>query len=345
VGARHVRTGVGLVLAAAILAACEQGTPGRTGPYPTTAPTAVPTILATAAGAPTASPSASTITCPPDLPTTIRVEQLADPGCYGTAELAIEGWLAEGPVFIAFNEPLLKWTIPIAGLFADRPTVGEWIYDYLMAGRSGGLRVVADPSSGLDLTGPGQWVTLRGRFNDPEILPCRLVVESDNPGEDARPDCAGLFLVTGVEPLDRAAPDCPTTSPLSVAAFMAADALCFVGREVRVSGWEDVGDGFGGEAPVWRITTGPGLVAADAQLVSHRWESDLEQHAIFPWIVGGSGVRFDRSDVRVVVTGILGHPASAGCRPVDIGWGWTPPLSWAQNECRHLFVITRVQLP
>lgn len=342
------RSGIRTAIVAIVLAGCQGGVTTSASPVPSpiqSATASQPPATPTFAPTPSPKPDASAVVCPSDLPATLAsIAELAEHACYGTTALTIEGWLAEAPIWLDHNESVPSWTIPFAQLYPSRPTVREWTYDFLMAGSRFGLEVVAAPQSGLDLSGIGRWVTLRGHFNDPEVLACTLTLVEEYPDQWAGPDCDRLFLVTSIEPLERPQPACPTASPISLATFLAADASCYIGREVRISAWEDVGEGFGGQAPVFPVSTGPKLLHADAQLVSHRWESDLDQHPIFPRIIKGSGVRFDREDLRVIATGQLGHPVSEGCRPGDIEWTWAPPISWAQNQCRHLFVITDVQI-
>lgn len=335
---------VRMAVAAALLAACQAGPAVSPSPAATPSPTVAPT--ATIGPAATPSPGASTVACPSELPTALAsVTQLADRSCYGTTELAIEGWLAEQQVSVDHGEAAPGWVMPISALFPDRPTVREWTLDYLLAGPLGGLDVVTPPDTGIDLSGLGRWVTLRGHFNDPAALACTPTLVDSYPDEFAGPDCDRLFVVTGLQGLGRAEPSCPGGSPLSLATFLAADAGCFIGREVRITGWEDVGEGFGGASSAYPITLDPSMRSAQAQLVSERWESDLDHNPIFPWLIEGSGVRFDQSDQRVIVTGRLGHEAANGCRPGPFpSWTWTPPVSWAQHRCMRLFVIDEVQL-
>jgi hypothetical protein len=294
-------------------------------------------------------PSGTGIACPSDLPTDLAsVAGLADPTCYGTTELAIDGWLSEIDLHVVDGEWTPSWTMALSGLFARTPTVEEWVFDFLISDHRPGpvISVVTPPASGIDLSGLGRWVTLRGQFNDPEASACEVLDWEAIPGDANQepPDlpCERLFVARSLEPIAGPTPDCPTDSPLLHAAFMAADATCFIGREVQVSGWEDVGEGFGGTSTVMPISLGE-LRYADAQLVGNRWESDGGQMPIFPTTVAGSGVTFDRSDREVVVTGRFDHQAAESCRVDFTAWTWTPPDSWAVNRCSRLFVITDVQ--
>ena len=274
----------------------------------------------------------------------MSIQELADRSCYGTTEISIVGWLAEQQVSLDHGEATPDWVMPISGLYATWPTVDAWILDYLMAGPFDGLDVVTPPSTGIDLSGIGRWVRLRGHFNDPAALACVPALVDTYPGEFAGPDCDRLFVVTGLESHASPTPACPGESPMPLAMFLAADAVCFIGRDVRLTGWEDVGEGFGGTSSAYPITLDSSMRAAQAQLVSNPWESALDQDPIFPWLIEGSGVRFDRSDRQVIVTGRLGHGAADGCRPgPSVGWTWAPPISWAQHRCMRLFVITAVQ--
>lgn len=341
---RSVRSKVLVAAAAVLLVGCQAGPGGS--PTPTLAPTTTaavtPTLVPTSPTPP--APSGSEIACPSELPTALAsVTELADRSCYGTAELSIEGWLGEQQVSLDHGEATPDWVMPISGLFARRPTVREWILDTLLAGPLADLDVVTPPDTGIDLSGLGGWVKLRGHFNDPAALACKPVLIESYPDEFAGPDCDRLFVVTGLETLERSAPSCPVDSPLALATFLAADAGCFIGREVKLTGWEDIGEGFGGASSAYPITLAASLRSTEAQLVSERWEVDLDHDAIFPWRIEGSGVAFDRSDQRVIATGRLGHAVAEGCRPGPVpSWTWAPPVSWAQHRCMRLFVIDEV---
>ena len=337
---RHWRSLVQVALASAFLAGCQADPPGS--PVPSASPSPPAASVAPVA---TPSPNPSTSSCPTNLPTALAsVKDLADRSCYGTTVLTIQGWLAEQQVSLDHGEATPAWVMPISGLFADRPTVREWILDTLLSGPLADLDVVTPPETGIDLSGLGGWVTLRGHFNDPAALACTPTTVDSYPDEFAGPDCDRLFVVTGLETLERPKPSCPVESPLALATFLAADAGCFIGREVKITGWEDVGEGFGGATFAYPITLDPSMQHADAQLVSARWESDLDQNPVFPVLIEGSGVHFGRSDQQVIVTGRLGHPAAIGCRPGPVpSWSWAPPVSWAQHRCMRLFVIDAVQ--
>ena len=331
-------------VAAALLIGCQAGPPASPAQTPASSSTPVATPPPTSAPVPTVGPSGSAIACPTNLPLTLRsVDELADRMCYGTKEVAIDGWLSEHEISLDHGEATPDWVMPISALRVDRPTVGEFILDYLMAGPSCGLDVVTLPATEIDLSGLGRWVKVRGHFNDPAALACTPALVDTYPDEFAGPDCDRLFVVTALDPLERAAPSCPTESPMVIETFLAADATCFIGREVEISGWEDVGEGFGGASFAYPVSLGD-LRSTEAQLVANRWESDLSQTPIFPMVVAGSGVSFDADDRRVIVTGKLGHEASASCRPARGPWTWVPPDAWAQHRCMRLFVITRVQV-
>ena len=313
-------------------------------PATSSAPSATP-VGSSLAGTPAPTlADGSPVVCPGTLPTKVAsIDLLADRSCYGTAELAIDGWLEDGSIDTTHNEATPSWVMPFAQLYPRGPTVGDFIYNTLHAGRPG-LEVVAKAEAAIDLSGVGRWVTVHGHFNDPDALACVRTLQDTYPGEWAGPDCDRLFVVTALEPLLRVGDECGPSS-LTIAEFKAADLACFLGREAHITGWEDVGEGFGGSAPVYPFDLAPSMRFADAQLVAHRWESELDHDAIFPVTIAGSGVRFNRSDLRVVVTGMLGHPRSEGCRPgVLDGWTWSPPVSWAQHQCEHLFVVTGVQV-
>ena len=348
---RASRSRVGIVVAAALLAACGTGP----NPSPTLSPAALPTATAAAAPSPTVpagtpTPSESAVVCPSELPTALAsVAELADPACYGSTELTIDGWLSEIDLHVVDGEWTPSWTMALSGLFAQIPTVEEWVFDFLMTDHRPGpmISVVTPPTSGIDLSGLGRLVTLRGHFADPAASACEVLDWEPDEGQSSQEPphlpCERLFVVTNLEGIAFPSPVCPAESPLSHAAFLAADARCFIGREVKVSGWEDVGEGFGGETSIMPISRGD-LRTADAQLVADRWESNLSQFPIFPMTVAGSGVSFDGSDLRVVVTGMFGHEAAESCRVDYAAWSWTPPDSWAVNRCSRLFVITGVRI-
>lgn len=327
---------------------------GCQGPGPTTGPTAAsptsgPTAESTPGSTPTPtaapSPTSAGITCPSPLPTDVEaILRLDSPSCFGTNELSIEGWLDEDSIGVDQNDLSPPWTIASSSLYPSSPLVSEFMFDFMLSDRRYGMRVVAPPESGIDLMGTGRWVSLRGHFNDPVASACTFVDPELANDPYTSVDCNRLFVVTGLNELPPPSPACPSDSPLDLPTFFAADAACFIGKEVKLVGWEDIGEGFGGASTAYPIKLDPSLRLADAQLVSRRWESEGEQHAMFPWTIRGSGIHFDRSDVRVAVTGLLGHPAAAGCRPGSVGWTWTPPTSWAQHRCQHIFVITAVRI-
>ena len=343
-----LRSAITMAMAAAIIAGCA-------GPTVTGSPAPASVAPSATAGASTPAPTAapeptSGIVCPSDLPTTLAsVADLADPSCYGATELTIDGWLSETDVHVGDGEPTPSWTVALSGLFPRSANVGESIFDFLLGDRRDAPRiaVVTPPESGIDLLGLGRWVTLSGHFNDPAASACEVLNWEPDP-EDADQDppdlgCERLFVVSSLAQLDRPQPDCTMDSPMTLAAFMDADFMCRVGQEVRIAAWEDPGEGFGGASDVYPISFGTLKFLPDAQLVAHRWESSDVGQLIFPWTVRGSGVTFDDEDLKVVVTGTLGHGASEGCRPAFEGWTWSPPDSWAQNRCMRLFVITDVR--
>lgn len=348
-----LRSAITVALAAAIIVGCNPGTTATGSPAPATltpsAPAATPT---TAPASPAATPEPSGgVVCPSDLPAELAsVDELADPSCYGTTELTIDGWLSEIDVHVGYGEPTPSWTIALSGLFARSATVGESVFDFLLVDQrpAASISVVTPPETGIDLLGLGRWVTLRGHFYDAAASACTILNWEPDP-EDADQDppdlgCERLFVVSSLTALDRPQPDCTMESPMTLAEFEAADFMCRVGQEVEIAAWEDRGEGFGGASDVFPISFGTLKFLDEAQLVAHRWESGEVGHLIFPWTVRGSGVSFDAEDLRVVVTGTLGHAASEGCRPAVEGWTWSPPSSWVQNRCTRLFVITDVRV-
>jgi hypothetical protein len=335
------RSGIGALALAGVLAACQQGT----GPSPAASPTSAP--IATASPRPStstpASPAPSAVDCPTTLPTTVAVADLADPTCYGTTELAIEGWLADTSFDISAGERTPGWTNAFSGLYPTSPSTDDFIVDFLLHSGEPGVWVVAPPASNVELSELGRWVSARGHFNDPDAMACAVAPGTKYPEDlPSNLHCERLFVVTELVDLDHPAPSCPTESPLSISTFLAADVTCSWKRTVEIIGWEDVGEGFGGIAPIYPISTGS-LELAHAQLVANRWESNLDQHSIFPWIAAGSGIAFDRNDREVVVTAVLGGPAAVTCKPAYDAWTWAPPAEWAQHRCWHLLVITEVR--
>ena len=339
----------GVTLVMALLVGCQAGPAASPTPVAVATPTAPAASTPTIAPVVTPGPNGSGVVCPSELPTDLAsVAELPDPACYGTTELTIDGWLSEIDLYMDPGEWTPSWTMALSGLFAQSPTVGDWVFDFLMSDHRPGpvISVVTPPTTGIDLLGLGRWVTLRGHFNDPAASACEVLNWDPDP-QDANQDppdlpCEQLFVVTSLDAIAVPSPVCPSESPMTHAAFFAADATCFIGREVQVTGWEDVGEGFGGVSTVMPVTLGD-LRSADAQLVANPWQSDGPQNPIFPMTVRGSGVSFDRSDRQVVVTGTLGHAAAQACRIAPTSWTWTPPESWAVNRCMRLFVITGVE--
>jgi hypothetical protein len=116
-----------VVIAAALLAGCLAG-PTESPSSPSSPPTSNPTP--TNAPVATSAPSGSAVTCPSDLPTGLMsIHELADRSCYGTTEISIVGWLAEQQVSLDHGEATPDWVMPISGLYATWPTVGEWTLD------------------------------------------------------------------------------------------------------------------------------------------------------------------------------------------------------------------------
>ena len=349
--ARHRSSLATAIVATLLLGACQPDARSSAVPTTSTPPAATGTSAPSNPTAPSASPVAastpdpSAVVCPAPLPTTLTsTDELADPSCYGTAALTIDGWLNEGDVTNYLEGGSLPtWTLSFSELSSTRPRVTDYVYDFLLSDGLGGLPLVTKPDSGIDLADLGRWVRIQGHYNDPEVLACQRMVPPESEDE-AMPDCHGLFLVTALEALPAAVPACPVGSPIALADYMTADAACFIGREVEITGWEDIGEGFGGVNPTYSVVLPPSLDFLDAQLTQRRWEDGDPGYVIFPWRLKGSGVRFDRADRKVVVTAELGHPVSQECRPeVFDTWTWSPPVSWAQHRCEHLLVITGVR--
>jgi hypothetical protein len=130
---------------------------------------------------------------------------------------------------------------------------------------------------------------------------------------------------------------------LTIAQLRAADAACFIGHDVQITGWEDVGEGFGGVANIYPIVLAPEFRMADAQFVARPWAQDPGNDVFFVYTLKGSGVAFDQSNRNVLVTARLGVAAAEGCKALQLdGWTWAPPDSWAQHRCDHLLVIKKV---
>jgi hypothetical protein len=335
--------------AAVLLAACQTGPqatarPSASDPASPTASAAAVVPSPTPTAAPTEPPPTSEpVDCPGSRATEhSSPDSVADPSCYGTVELTIDGWLAETTVWNFPWEATPSWTMASSELFALRPTAGQWMLDFLFMDRLGhGIPMITPPTSGVDLSGIGRRVRVRGHFNDLEALACTPVLPDVDPSELA---CDRMFVVTALEPLPEPKPDCPTGT-ITIPTFMATDAACFIGHDVKIAGWEDEWAGGGGVAPLYPVTLGPSFKLAEAQFTFGRWESDHPEPYLFPWTIAGSGVTFDRSDLRVVVTGHLGDAAASTCQPGPYAeWTWSPPVSWAQHRCERLFVITDVAL-
>ena len=334
------RPAAAVAMAVAMIAGCAA--PTATGsPVPSSeapsATAALPTSVASEAPEPT-----GVAGCPSDLPTTLTsVAELADPSCYGTTELTIDGWLAESGVWTEPGETEPAWTNPWVQLYPTSPTAGQFMIDFLHADQvPGGISVVTPPRSGIDLSGNGSLVTLKGHFNDAEASACQKVRK-----RGSERDCAGLFVATSLESHPPDSPVCPVDELMPIETFLGADARCFRGHDVRIRGWEDVGEGFGGTGPIWRVDYSASLRMADAQLAAQRFEDLVNEPYLFVWTPKDAGFRFDASDRQVVVTARLGHPGAEDCRPESYdGWGWTPPVIWAQHYCERMLVITDVRV-
>jgi hypothetical protein len=343
------------VTAAALLAACAAG-PGATWTPlpvgPSSSPRPAPSASEpTSEQSPVPSPDGSGVACASDLPTTLAsVDDLADPSCYGATDLTIDGWLAEADIWLERGVTDPAWTMPISTLFPRSLTIDEWVFDYDLVEQitddlGKRVSVVAPPEASLDLSGTGRWARLVGHFNDPVASACTQLITSDEPDAQYDGDCERLFVVSSLEAVEPPAPTCPTASPITLDAFLAADHRCYAEGDVSISGWEDVGEGFGGVVANYQVEIDPAFELAGAQLVAARWEEDVDHMPIFPWTIAGSEVTFDRTDREVAVTGHFADAAASGCRPSAPGedWPWSPPDSWAQHRCERLFVITEVR--
>jgi hypothetical protein len=157
---RAPKPSIGAAIAAILLAACT-ASPSATPGASATAAVAATAVAATAAPTsthvvPPPTPSGSQVACPSPLPVELTAaDALADPTCYGTTDLTIDGWLAEQSVFVSIPETAPSWTMSISGLFPRRPIVREWLFDFLMVDQATGLAVVTPPETGLDVSGTG----------------------------------------------------------------------------------------------------------------------------------------------------------------------------------------------
>jgi len=321
---------------------------------PTATATAIPTVLP--AGTPAATddliptdappPTPAPVICPPGLPTSIAsVADLADPSCYGSVELTVDAWLAEDSFGVDEGLQDPTWTMPLHRMYARPPAVADFTLDFMFAteGTYWGPTVVTPPASGVDLSGLGRWVRLRGHFNDARATACQ-----SSEGPDVTSDqlqCNRDFVVSALESLPGNGPACPTASPVSVRIFLATDARCFLGRDVQIAALEDQSEVIGGQAPLYTFSH-TAFRVAPSQLVSASIEnpdSNALAPWIFPWTLAGSSVTFDRRGLKVIVTGHYGDPAASTCRPDPYpDWNWSPPIEWAQHQCERFFVITKV---
>ncbi len=325
------------ILVALLVAACG----GATGPASTAEPT--PTAQASIGQSPSASETGPAPTiCPSALPSAVSsVADLADPSCYGMAELTIDGWLAEAAFGVDEGQVDPSWTIPLTRLYAAPPTAAEFALDDLFSTEGGrwGPAVVSPPASGVDLSGLGRWVRVHGHFNDPAASACTSSSPDIQPADLG---CERLFVVSALDGVPHPSPACPTTSPISMATFLAADARCFLGHNVRIAAWEDRSEGIGGMNTNYPFTHAA-FHDTVSQLVSAPIAAGAVQPWIFPWTLAGSKVTFDKSALKVTVTGHFGDPASSTCTSGPYpDWTWSPPTTWAQHRCERLFVITGV---
>lgn len=143
-------------------------------------------------------------------------------------------------------------------------------------------------------------------------------------------------------------PGCPTTSPMSVGQYLAADPACFGSRDVTIAGWEDVPN-YTSEPqtppiePAWLADRAPAVLASqmpptacDATTTTCPW---LDVH-----LAPASTLRFELDGVWAVITGHRGDPAAETCQPTAPTDTPAPTIKPddAKAACRDAFVLTSV---
>jgi hypothetical protein len=305
-------------------------------------------------------PSATSGTCAGPEPLTVSAYLAADPACFGSHDVQIEGWedIADGvggagpnfdPHWLGDLSP--PGSVMASSLF-DQPCESPCEMRFFF--------VYVNPATNLRFEADGQWVIITGHRNDPAAETCTY----DGSGgpisltaEEIRQWCRDRFVLTSVRaatPPASALPTCPTASPMRVTEYMNADPVCFGSQEVSVIGWQDLPPILGSEEP--SIT--PTWLWFFSKSVLWQKPPGFDQsgggqsctvddcHFFFVQIRPDSGLTFNPTGGRwVALTGHRQDPASETCKwvyPADWGTSTRLPDLLARQHCRGTFVLTSV---
>lgn len=326
----HRRATLILVIAA-IVGGCTL-VPAST-PGPSTSPAS---LTASAEPSPTPAAEASAAPrCPTSSPLVPSAFLEADPACFAGHDVVLTGWAAgslapadEGAVTV---KPAWLWAAT-ASLY-DRPSMAQRLATSGAAAVAS-VRLAVQPGTAFDLPATPAWVEVSGHRDDPAALTC---IDATGGGTIHTIDeCRAIFVVTGIHAVAGTRAPCPTTSPLSVMAYLRSDPACFPdGVDVTLVGWQDVIDGLcgcvGGQpaqpAPTWLTGIYPqgGWLMPDPTVV--HWNSEP---AIPLRARPSVGLAWPKAPAWVQVTGHLGDPDAAAC-PAEYG-------------CASLFVVTSLSV-
>lgn len=173
-----------LVLASVLLlAACEAATPSAPVASPSARPT--PSLVPTPTPVPVG-------TCPTDSPMTVRQFVNADASCAIGRDVEIRGWL-DAPAGIGFGPPgiepsWLNWYGGLSVLYETGPVGPDGNCQTPGGEACASFFWALNPASGLELSGPPRWLTVKGHLDDPAAQTCRFVYPED--WTDARRDDA-----------------------------------------------------------------------------------------------------------------------------------------------------------
>jgi hypothetical protein len=312
-----------------------------------------------AEASPSPAPSATSGMCAGPEPLTVSAYLAADPACFGSRDVQIEGWEdipdgigGAGPNF----DP--RW---LGDLFPSGSALASNLFGQPCESpcQMSFLFVYIDPASDLRFEADGQWVVISGHRNDPAAETCTYDASAgaiDLTAEQVRQACRDHFVLTAVRaatPPASALPVCPTASPMRVTEYMNADAACFGSREVSVIGWQGQPPILGAEPPTiepsWLYAFSPSVLWQKPPRFD---QSDSGQsctvddcHFFFVQIEPGSGLTFAATGRWVVISGHRQDPAAETCRwvyPPDWGTANLRPDVEARQQCRSAFVLTSI---
>jgi hypothetical protein len=132
----------------------------------------------------------------------------ADPGCFGSRDVKILGWLDQGPFCEGMPpgiNPEWLWACAKAGLWQEPSPVYAGSAYICNLGDCQSLPIAMNPASTVNLGLSMRWVVLTLHRDDPAAETCHWVYPPNWTGEHpsdvyARQTCREAFVVTGMSP-------------------------------------------------------------------------------------------------------------------------------------------------